>query len=278
MYEFIIIVPYRDRLEHLRAFVPHMEKFLAGQTFKIAVIEQEAGKPFNRGKLINCGFMLCDGESDTLIIHDVDSLPRGTNYYRKVTRPTHMAGRISKLGYRFPYPQFLGCVVAMPCDAFKRVNGFSNEYWGWGREDFEFGVRIRQAGLPMEHVSGEYESLPHEQSGWGPLVLARWRAFESGHYLWQMEGLNTVDFKLLSQQSLRDFLDLDVGQQHMLYKVDLRFEQSNTFKEVKEGTLHVPASEKPTLEYEGSMFPEDTPDYQTGGDQFPEETPGYKFE
>lgn len=265
MYEFIVIVPYRDRLEHLRLFVPHLEKFLAGQSFKIAVIEQEAGTPFNRGKLINCGFALCDGESDTLIFHDVDSLPGGTNYYRKVTRPTHIAGRVSKYGYRLPYPQFFGCVVAMPCEDFRRVNGFSNEYWGWGREDFEFGVRIQQAGLIAEYVSGEYESLAHEQSDWGRLVLARWRAFESGHYHWHLEGLNTLNFKLQSEQCLRDFLSLDVGPQHTLYRVDLQFEQSIICKQMKDGTLPVAAPQAPSLEYQGA------------GDPFADEKPTYNF-
>ena len=30
---------------------------------------------------------------------------------------------------------------------FERVNGMSNKYWGWGLEDDEFYVRLKEAGL-----------------------------------------------------------------------------------------------------------------------------------
>ncbi len=243
-----------------------MEKFLARQSFKIVVIEQEAATPFNRGKLANCGFRLCADESTTIIVHDVDSLPRGANYYSKVTRPTHLAGRVGKFGYQVPYPDFFGCVVALPCADFTEVNGFSNEYWGWGREDFELSVRIRNAGLTVDYLSGEYDSLPHEQSTWGPLVLGRWRAFESGQYQWQQDGLNTLNFKLLTQQPLRDFLNLDVGPQHTLYKVDLLFEQSIVYKQRSEGTLPVLSCEEPRLHCEK---PEPRPGF---------EIPSYRFD
>ena len=42
MTKLAIIVPYRDREEHLAQFVPHMEKFLSDKKidFKIFVVEQ----------------------------------------------------------------------------------------------------------------------------------------------------------------------------------------------------------------------------------------------
>ena len=47
-----IIVPYRDREEHLSRFIPHMEKFLSDKNiqYKIYIVEQGDGKPFNRGR------------------------------------------------------------------------------------------------------------------------------------------------------------------------------------------------------------------------------------
>ena len=52
-----IIVPYRDREEHLSKFLPAMKKcdFLDGIDYEIMIVEQEEGKPFNRGKLLNVG-------------------------------------------------------------------------------------------------------------------------------------------------------------------------------------------------------------------------------
>jgi hypothetical protein len=52
-----IVVPYRDREEHLKKFLPAMKKcdFLNDIDYEILIVEQEDGKPFNRGKLLNVG-------------------------------------------------------------------------------------------------------------------------------------------------------------------------------------------------------------------------------
>jgi hypothetical protein len=234
MYEFVVLVPYRNRLGHLRTFVPHLERFLSGQSFKIAVIEQEAATPFNRGKLFNCGATLCAGESDTLIFHDVDSLPKGVNYYRKVVLPTHLSARISKFNNKFPYPEFVGCVFAIPESDFKAVNGFSNEYWGWGREDDEFYDRMVKSGLTLDHVCGEYESLPHRESPMGSRALMRWNAFKMRRYNWRKDGLNNLSFKLRGKQRLRDYLGADIGEHHLLYQVNLQYKRSIVYKQQRE--------------------------------------------
>lgn len=254
MYEFVILVPYRNRLRHLRTFVPHMERFLNGQSFKIAVIEQEAESPFNRGKLFNCGATLCAGESDTLILHDVDSLPKGVNCYRKVTVPTHVSARVSKFNNQFPYPEFVGCVFAVPEHDFKAANGFSNEYWGWGREDDEFYERMRMSGLTLDHVCGEYESLPHKEPPMGRRALARWNAFKMRRYNWREDGLNNLSFKLRRKQQLRDYLDADIGEHHLLYQVNLLYKRSIIYQQQRE-----PADGQ-TLEALSGRW------YQTGGD------------
>lgn len=37
--------------------------------------------------------------------------------------------------YRLPYKDLFGGVSALTTEQFKRINGFSNEFWGWGGED-----------------------------------------------------------------------------------------------------------------------------------------------
>jgi hypothetical protein len=48
---------------------------------------------------------------------------------------------------------------------FERVNGFSNDYWGWGFEDTDLRVRCARAGLTIDHRDGTFQSLPHEHRG-----------------------------------------------------------------------------------------------------------------
>jgi GT2 family glycosyltransferase len=42
---------------------------------------------------------------------------------------------------RLQYEMLVGGVLAMRRDQFKTVNGFSNEFWGWGGEDDDMAYR-----------------------------------------------------------------------------------------------------------------------------------------
>ena len=42
---------------------------------------------------------------------------------------------------RLPYEKYIGGVFGIRPEAFERVNGFSNLYFGWGREDDDFRER-----------------------------------------------------------------------------------------------------------------------------------------
>ena len=59
-----IVVPYRDRAQHLAQFVPHMimyferDKLDRQIAVTINIIEQTPGAPFSRGRLGNAGFLL----------------------------------------------------------------------------------------------------------------------------------------------------------------------------------------------------------------------------
>mgnify|MGYP003337536680 CR=1 FL=1 len=60
-----IIIPYRNREEHFKKFVPHMNNFLKNKlNYEIVFVEQLDEKPFNRAKLLNVGFDLCKERSE----------------------------------------------------------------------------------------------------------------------------------------------------------------------------------------------------------------------
>lgn len=42
---------------------------------------------------------------------------------------------------RLEYPTFFGGVSGVTIDQFKRINGYSNQFWGWGGEDDDFYQR-----------------------------------------------------------------------------------------------------------------------------------------
>ena len=154
MTKLAIIVPYRDREEHLAKFVPHMEKFLSDKEidFKIFIVEQGNDRPFNRGWLINVGYDISSQQGfDYFCFHDVDMLPEDkTCDYSWVDKPTHLASRLSKFNYRLVYPEYFSGVTLFNKEHFEWINGYSNKYWGWGFEDDDLLYRCRSRGVPLQ--------------------------------------------------------------------------------------------------------------------------------
>ena len=88
-----IVVPYRNRREHLNHFIPSISNHLKKQKipYEIIVVEQADDKPFNRGKLLNIGVERAKKLKCTYVaLHDVDMLPMDVDY-SYVNRPTHLA-------------------------------------------------------------------------------------------------------------------------------------------------------------------------------------------
>ncbi|XP_013141978.1 PREDICTED: beta-1,4-galactosyltransferase 7 [Papilio polytes] len=146
-----LIVPFRDRFEELLEFVPHMYRFLNKQRipFEIFVIQQKDNNRFNRASLINVGFLYTRDNFDYIAMHDVDLLPLNDNlkYNYPITGPLHISSPQTHPKYH--YETFIGGILLIKKEHFEMVNGMSNNYWGWGLEDDEFYVRLKDAGLSV---------------------------------------------------------------------------------------------------------------------------------
>ena len=138
-----VIVPYRKRPGHLRKFRESIESYLKGQDYELIVVEQNDDLPFNRGKLLNIGFQYAVRQQcDYVVFHDIDMLPIDVDYsYSDV--PTHLATGFTNSD-REIFDTYFGGVTLFPVDLFKKVNGYSNEYWGWGFEDDDLLMRLTE--------------------------------------------------------------------------------------------------------------------------------------
>jgi hypothetical protein len=170
-----IIVPFRNRAQHLTAFIPHMLTYFqraeseCALPISIHVVEQHGNAPFNRGKINNAGYMLVRELADYVCFHDVDYLPISADYSWS-RRPARLAWHGLRL--REDWDNFFGAVVLFDKPAFEQVNGFPNEYWGWGPEDEELGMRCKLTGLGFDRRDGTYRGLPHRHAGFSaPGVL-----------------------------------------------------------------------------------------------------------
>ncbi|KAL0277459.1 UNVERIFIED_CONTAM: hypothetical protein PYX00_004726 [Menopon gallinae] len=162
-----VLVPFRDRFNELLEFAPYMTDFLERQSVhhQIYILNQVDNYRFNRASLINVGFKFAKNECDYVAMHDVDLLP--LNDQLKYFYPSIGAYHISSpsLHPKYHYPTFVGGILIIKREDFEQVNGMSNKYWGWGLEDDEFYVRLRDAGIHIlrpENIStGQENSFRH---------------------------------------------------------------------------------------------------------------------
>ncbi len=150
-----VIVPFRHRGEHLYFFLKEMVKYLDYKKIphEIIIVNQDDGKQFNRGMLLNIGFKCARGlRCDYVVFHDVDLIPVDVDY-SYCDHPVHLAtmvedgdtGEITK-----PFDEYFGGVTMFPIKDFKRINGYSNKYWGWGFEDDDLFLRCQNKKIGTE--------------------------------------------------------------------------------------------------------------------------------
>jgi len=245
-----IIVPYRsqplqNRAAQLARFVAHMPSFLTAagvRDWHILVVEQSAdGLKFNRGKALNAGFAIATAEGaaraqywpvaaaaeapplffTSFCFHDVDLLPQpplGPWYARApAPRPLHIAGAWPR--YAAANEAYIGGITTVSREQFTRVNGFPNNFWGWGGEDDELRQRLQSAGLfpllrPPAALAGAILDTEEELGG----ERASTRLADGGRSEWRCmwkkelrayhartrhaNGLATLRFRLLARREL----------------------------------------------------------------------------
>ena len=157
-----IIVPYRKRPGHLRKFQESISKYFKGKDYHLIVVEQADDLPFNRGKLLNIGFQYAlRQQCDYVAFHDIDMLPKDVDYsYSDV--PIHLATNFTNSD-REIFDTYFGGVTLFPVDLFKKVNGYSNEYWGWGFEDDDLLMRLTEQNVFTDFKTYDVPNLA--QSG-----------------------------------------------------------------------------------------------------------------
>jgi hypothetical protein len=150
-----IVVPYRCRQEQLILFKKSISNYLvnAGIEYELIIVEQDNAKTFNRGKLLNVGFTYAKKlKCDYVIFHDVDMLPMNVDYsYSEY--PIHLAAKFKSNDPNFNrviFDTYFGGVTLFPVEDFEQINGYSNEYWGWGYEDDDLLYRCKINNIKLD--------------------------------------------------------------------------------------------------------------------------------
>uniref|UniRef100_A0A8C5SHZ6 Beta-1,4-galactosyltransferase n=1 Tax=Laticauda laticaudata TaxID=8630 RepID=A0A8C5SHZ6_LATLA len=217
-----IIIPHRNRETHLRHLLYYLHPFLQRQQlhYGIYIVHQAGNATFNRAKLLNVGVKeaLKDEEWNCLFLHDVDLIPENDHnlYVCDRWNPRHVSVAMNKFKYKLPYYQYFGGVSALTPDQYMKINGFPNQYWGWGGEDDDISMRVRFRGMKILRppVSvGHYKMVKHQGDQGNEQNPHRFDLLIRTYRSWSQDGMNSLSYKLLSKELLPLYTNItaDIG-------------------------------------------------------------------
>ncbi|XP_059409177.1 beta-1,4-galactosyltransferase 1-like [Carassius carassius] len=216
-----IIIPFRNRGEHLKYWLHYLHPILKRQQldYGIYVIQQDGEGTFNRAKLLNVGYVeaLKEYDYDCFIFSDVDIIPMDDrNTYKCSSQPRHLSVSMDKFGFRLPYKQYFGGVSAMSKEQFQKINGFPNNYWGWGGEDDDIFNRLVFRGMKISRPSGDIgkcRMIRHSRDKKNEPNPQRFKRIAHTRQTMNTDGIKSLSYKVIDidKDLLYTQITVDIG-------------------------------------------------------------------
>lgn len=213
-----IILPFKNTNgKYLNAFNVFLNPFISYlnntiKDYKILLVEQNGGKIsdcgkelFNLGRTINIGFDILlkkniMKEEDLFMFHPIDLIPIQVEYNVKDTTMFFPdEGHLNNNYYK---------AICFRINDFKKINGFSNKYWGWGWDDIDVKLRLEIKEVPFYKKIGSYDKLCDDGNGtdtiphYSPLLQNNENYFNELKFTKNVmsSGLNTLTYKILDNK------------------------------------------------------------------------------
>jgi len=219
MYENIILIPYRNRKEHLDIFIneaiPIFIKYL--KMCKIVIIEQSEGSDFNRGMLLNIGFYEYINQSKFFFHHDIDIIPK-----EPTVQYIYNINNFDILRIINSHNNSLGGIIKFTNDSFIRMNGFPNYIWGWGVEDRVLFYRSNTICLNVSdnltnmsnfkflhhpssavNYTGEKEAMSKLEN-----YIFKYGTFLEKNIHIKKSGLSNLRYEIISRNKINDHVEI----------------------------------------------------------------------
>jgi hypothetical protein len=240
-----IIIPHRNRISYLNNLLDTINKLKKkdNHNFDLYIIDQNNYDKFSRGMLLNIGFYIANKnyDYDRYIFHDVDSYPSQELYdlyFSFLDYNIHYAS--PNLEYKYNYDAFVGGVIGINGNDYKKVNGFSNIFFGWGGEDDSFYNRMVINNIKIFRPSkGSYILEKHDEPMKNELNLKKQINILNDLKNWQRDGLIQVDSYFINYKYFElDFFLKTYEQRetniqnnsNLLYKYQKNKKLINTYK------------------------------------------------
>jgi hypothetical protein len=218
MYENIIAIPFRNRDEHLEFFitntVPLLQLYLPNT--KVVVVEQNEGKLFNRGMLLNVAFKEYENKTKYFFTHDVDMNPT-----EDVIKTVYTNKDIDMFRIKLVHKTSLGCIIKVKHDIIFNINGFPNYIWGWGIEDRALYYRCIFKDIRITiNQNQSFKVMPHTSNGetfrgekkeisdmWRPNYFNKLDDKQKEDMI-MSSGLNNLEYTILERKMIHDMVEL----------------------------------------------------------------------
>lgn len=145
-----LLVPYRDRADHLKEFVKEL-----GSKHDIVIVEQCDDKPFNRGKLINAGYL--ETKPYLFVVNDIDMIGPHEAY-----KPLSHINQLCRS--EIQRSSYLGGATMYDAYRFEQAGGYHNDYFHRA-EDNEMMFTIKRKKIIVTFHDHPFIYLPHPRSG-----------------------------------------------------------------------------------------------------------------
>ncbi|KAM3624218.1 uncharacterized protein V6R79_020727 [Siganus canaliculatus] len=213
-----IIIPFRNRSEHLKYWLHYLHPILQRQQldYGVYVINQDGEESFNRAKLMNVGYAesLKEYDYNCFVFSDVDLIPMDDrNTYSCFSQPRHLSAFVDKFGFRLPYAQIFGGVSAMSKDQYLKINGFPNNYWGWGGEDDDIYRRLASKGMSISRpnsVTGKCRMILHQRDKHNDPNPQRFSQITHARETMNKDGINSLSYQVVKVEKFDLFTKITV--------------------------------------------------------------------
>ncbi|CAE7291606.1 bre-4 [Symbiodinium natans] len=93
-------------------------------------------------------------------LQDIDYLPEKGVDYSECDVPTQLSAEIDRYKWKTPYLTSAGGIVGMSLKHWRKINGFGNNYFGWGGEERDAAIAVN-----LENLAASRQHL-HELVVW----------------------------------------------------------------------------------------------------------------
>ncbi|XP_076142674.1 beta-1,4-galactosyltransferase 1-like isoform X2 [Alosa pseudoharengus] len=185
-----VIIPFRHREFHLKYWLHYLHPILQRQQldYGIYVINQLVG----------------------LIVKDsAPPLPHLT------PAAVNMQWKSGDFG-RLPYMQIFGGVTAMSLKQFTKINGYPNNYWGWGGEDDDVSQRVSMRGMSISRPNGQIgrcRMIKHHKEAHNAPNPKRFNNLRLTGQTINSDGLSSLQYRVVSVEKnpLYTNVTVDIG-------------------------------------------------------------------